>query len=360
MDSLIKELKKVKDFRRCQGRRHPLWLVLLIVILAAMQGYLGYRAMEDFAKANQQLILNKFKIFSKEVPSSSTIRRVIMGVDWLNLQEIFNQWSSQFSEWSELRDWVCIDGKSLSSTVDNLNNSHQNFVSFVSLYSQEYQVVLGLNRFENKHSSEIKQVQEMIGSLPFTKKVFTLDALHCQKPTVQQIIASENHYLITVKKNQKKLYQALESITHSEKPLSINIEQEKSHGRQIKRQVSVFKSIEPLKSNWCGIQSLIRVERWGKRGDKDYHQVAYYISSLLEKAEVFATRIRGHWQIENQLHWVKDVIFQEDSSQIHHFQARTNLSILQTIAMNLFRLLGFVSITEGQRWLNNRWSRLWI
>jgi hypothetical protein len=153
MDSLIKELKKVKDFRRCQGRRHPLWLVLLIVILAAMQGYLGYRAMEDFAKANQQLILNKFKIFSKKVPSSSTIRRVIMGVDWLNLQEIFNQWSSQFSEWSELRDWVCIDGKSLSSTVDNLNNSHQNFVSFVSLYSQEYQVVLGLNRFENKHSS---------------------------------------------------------------------------------------------------------------------------------------------------------------------------------------------------------------
>ncbi|WP_413166690.1 ISAs1 family transposase [Capilliphycus salinus ALCB114379] len=245
------------------------------------------------------------------------------------------------------------------------------------MYSQEYQVVLGLNRFENKHSSEIKQVQEMIGSLPFTKKVFTLDALHsladflldgnhqdrsprCQKPTVQQIIASENHYLITVKKNQKKLYQALESITDSEQPFSINIEQEKSHGRQIKRQVSVFKSIEPLKSNWCGIQSLIRVKRWGKRGDKDDHQVAYYISSLLEKAEVFATRIRGHWQIENQLHWVKDVIFQEDGSQIHHFQARTNLSILQTIAMNLFRLLGFVSITEGQRWLNNHWFKLWI
>lgn len=171
MDSLIKELKKIKDFRRSQGRRHPLWLVLLIVILAAMQGYLGYRAMGDFAKANQQLILNKFKIFSKTVPSSSTIRRVLIGVDWSNLQDIFNQWSSQFNELSDLRDWVCIDGKSLSSTVDNLENSHQNFVSFISLYSQEYQIVLELNRFENKHSSEIKQVQDIIGNLPFTKKV---------------------------------------------------------------------------------------------------------------------------------------------------------------------------------------------
>lgn len=360
MDSLIKELKKVKDFRRSPGRRHPLWLVLLIVILAAMQGYLGYRAMGDFAKANQQLILNKFKIFSKKVPSSSTIRRVIMGVDWLNLQEIFNQWSSQFSEWSELRDWVCIDGKSLSSTVDNLNNSHQNFVSFVSLYSQEYQVVLGLNRFENKHSSEIKQVQDIIRDFPFTKKVFTLDALHCQKPTVKEIIESENHYLITVKKNQKKLDQALESVTNTQEPLSINIEQEKGHGRHIKRQVSVFKSPDLLKPTWCGIQSLIRVERWGNRGNKDDHQIAYYISSLLENAEVFAHKIKGHWQIENQLHWVKDVIFREDNSSISHFQARTNLSILQTMAINLFRLLGFVSITEGQRWLNNRWSRLWI
>lgn len=265
----------------------------------------------------------------------------------------------------------------LGSTVDNFGNSHQNFVSFVSLYSQEYQVVLGLNCFENKRCSEIKQVQEIIEDLPLKNQVFTLDALHsladflldgnhqdrsprCQKQTVQKIIESKNHYLITVKKNQKKLYQALESVAHNQEPLSIKIEQDKSHGRQIKRQVAVFKSIDSLKSSWYEIKSLIRVERWGKRGKKDYHQVAYYISSVWEKADYFSEKIKGHWPIENRLHWVKDVIFKEDDSSIAHFQARTNLSILQTIAINLFRLLGFVSITEGQRWLNNRWSRLWI
>lgn len=283
-----------------------------------------------------------------------------MGVDWSNLEKIFNQWSSQLGELSNEREWLCIDGKSLSSTVQNSDNSHQNFVSFISLYSQRTQWVLAANRFENKHSSEIKQVQGGIRDGSFNNKVFTLDALHCQKQTVQEIIASGNHDLIAVKKNQKKLYKSLESVTTSQEPLSINLEQERSHGRQIKRQVSVFKSPDSLLPIWCGIQSLIRVERWGQRRNKDYHQVAYYISNLLEKAKVFATRIRGHWQIENQLHWVKDVIFKEDASPIRHFQARTNLSILQTIAINLFRLLGFVSITEGQRWLNNRWSMLWI
>ena len=75
---------------------------------------------------------------------------------------------------------------------------------------------------------------------------------------------------------------------------------------------------------------------------------------------MFSQKIKGHWPIENQLHWVKDVIFQEDNSSLCHFQARTNLSIFQTIAINLFRLLGFSSIPEGQRWLNYRWYRLGI
>ena len=277
LDSLIQELQKIKDFRRSPGRRHPLGLVLLIVILGGMQGYLGYRALADLAFANQQLIVQKFNILSKKVRSSSTIRRVLLGVEWLNLQEMFNRWSSQLTQSSDLMDWVCIDGQSLSSTLKNPNNFHQNFVCFVSLSSPSHQMVLGCKRWENKHSSEIKQVQEIIRDLPLTNQVFTRDALHCQKQTVQQIIESENHDLITVKKNQKKLYKTLESVTKSQEPLSISLEQERGHGRQIQRQVSVFKSIDALKSNGYGIPRFIRVERWGKRGNKDSHQVAYYI-----------------------------------------------------------------------------------
>jgi predicted transposase YbfD/YdcC len=80
--------------------------------------------------------------------------------------------------------------------------------------------------------------------------------------------------------------------------------------------------------------------------------------SLTESAQVFAKIIRGYWKIENQLHWVKDVIFEEDKSEISDFQAASNWSILTTIGLNLFRGLGFLSITEGQKWLAERWEKL--
>jgi len=106
------------------------------------------------------------------------------------------------------------------------------------------------------------------------------------------------------------------------------------------------------------LRRIIKVERRGSRGDKTYEETAYYISSLTASAQVFAEIIRGHWKIENQLHWVKDVIFEEDKSQISDFQAASNWSILTTMGLNLFRSLGFLSITERQRWLAERWEKL--
>ncbi len=106
------------------------------------------------------------------------------------------------------------------------------------------------------------------------------------------------------------------------------------------------------------LRRIIKVERRGSRGDKTYEETAYYISSLTASAQVLAEIIRGHWKIENQLHWVKDVIFEEDKSQISDFQAASNWSILTTMGLNLFRSLGFLSITERQRWLAERWEKL--
>ena len=105
---------------------------------------------------------------------------------------------------------------------------------------------------------------------------------------------------------------------------------------------------------------MIQVERWGWRGNLPYQEIVYYISSMSADAETFNQRIRGHWRIENQIHWVKDVILNEDKMKIHQIQATTNFSILKTIVLNLFRGLGFISITEGKRWLGNHWNKLLI
>jgi predicted transposase YbfD/YdcC len=108
------------------------------------------------------------------------------------------------------------------------------------------------------------------------------------------------------------------------------------------------------------VESVIKVTRSGERENKPDKEVAYYISNLKKDAEIFAKIIRGHWGIENRLHWVKDVIFKEDESEIKDFNPATNMSILLTIGINLLRSCGFISITEGQRWLDRKWNRLMI
>ncbi len=152
MNSLIEALKKVKEFRQGKGKRHPLWIVLLIIILGIMQGYTGYRALGDFSKSNRRLLSTTLSIVPQRVPSYSTIRRVILGVGWSNLLQIFNEWAIELLPKNYLRSWIAIDGKSLRSTIKNYSSNSQNFVVIVSFFSQEFGVVLNVNRFENKKS----------------------------------------------------------------------------------------------------------------------------------------------------------------------------------------------------------------
>lgn len=363
MLTLILFLKKVNDPRKKSGKRHPLWLILLLVILGAMFGYLGYRDLESFAKSNQKLIVKNFHLTTDRVPSYSTIRRAMMLIKTSDLIDAFNQWASQLTSSINLTDWVSIDGKCLRSTSQNPQNSSHNFVSIVSLFSQETGLVLGLQKVENKKSSEIRQAQELVKGYPHQGNVFTLDALHCQKETTTLITQSQNDYIIAVKGNQKNLFKQVVEITESQPPKSQFQSVDISHGRHLIRKVSVFdisdQKIQDFdKLKWGKITSLIKVERSGTRGKKEYEHLAYYISSLSLSAEMLAPKVRGHWLIENQLHWVKDVVFKEDIWPRHNYIAVTNLSLLTTIALNLYRFLGFSSLTSGKRWLNYKLEKL--
>ncbi|AFZ11656.1 transposase IS4 family protein [Crinalium epipsammum PCC 9333] len=357
--SLIEHLKKVKDFRKSQGKRHPLWIVLLVVVLGMMSGYQGYREIGHFVKYEQRNLINNLEIFTERLPSCATIRRVMMGMDWQNLSEVFNQWAKENYPQIDETDWLAIDGKSLRSTVTNYADKSQNFGVIVSVFSQLTGLVIALSKIENKSKSEIAEVQDIVRNCGFKGKVISADALHCNQTTTRAIIKSQNNYLIALKKNQNKLYEQVKTLTNMIEPSSRCITKEQSHGRQVTREVTVFNNIIKLK-NWSHIQSLIKVERWGWRGSSPYQETVYYISSMSADAETFNQRIRGHWRIENQVHWVKDVILNEDKMKIHQIQAATNFSILKTIVLNLFRGLGFISITEGKRWLGNHWNKLLI
>lgn len=213
MLTLIEFLKKVHDPRQKSGKRHPLWLILLLVILGLMFGHLGYRDLEAFAKSNQKLLVKTFHLTTERVPSYSTIRRAMMLVKNSDLIDVFNQWASQLTTSIDLTDWVSIDGKCLRSTCQNSQNSSQNFVSIVSLFSQSTGLVLRLQKFDNKKTSEIGQAQELVKGYPNQGNVFTLDSLHCQKETTTLITQSNNDYIIAVKSHQKNLFKQVVEIT---------------------------------------------------------------------------------------------------------------------------------------------------
>ncbi|AFZ49061.1 ISAs1 family transposase [Dactylococcopsis salina] len=357
MSSLISYLKQVKDWRDRSGQRHPLWWVLFIVILGLMMGNLSYRDLAAFGKNKHYYLTRLGKSPKLKSPSYSTIRRAMMGVDNNDLIQVFNQWAAQLSSPDELSNWIAIDGKSIKSTLTDTYGNKQNFASIVSWFSQDNGLVLALEKLENKKTSEIYCVREMVNNTPLSNQVLTLDAVHCQKETIKTINRSRNDYVIAVKKNQPKLYNRLEEIAHNQISDQEDIRTETSHGRQVTRTVSVFRIPETLQEIWISSQCFIKVERKGTRKNKPYHQIVYYLSSCYQTAQNFSKKIQGHWGIENQLHWVKDVIFSEDVSPVHHLQSAVNFSVLKTICLNLFRLLGFLSVTEARRWLG---ERLWL
>ncbi|MBW4499837.1 MAG: ISAs1 family transposase [Scytonema hyalinum WJT4-NPBG1] len=178
--NLIEQLRRVEDFRTLDGRRHPLWLVLLFVIMGTMSGYIGYRAWGDFVKRHRRMLSKTFEIQKHGVPSYSTIRRVVMGVDFDKLAATFNQWAQNYVDLNEC-EWCSIDGKSIKGTVQDYEKSCQNFVSIVSVFASKRGLVLGMEKFENKEESEIITVQNLIAALDIKDAVFSFDSLHCQK-----------------------------------------------------------------------------------------------------------------------------------------------------------------------------------
>jgi predicted transposase YbfD/YdcC len=163
---------------------------------------------------------------------------------------------------------------------------------------------------------------------------------------------------MAVKGNQQNLHRQIQHNTAHKRPTSRYITSERTRNRVTTRTVEVFHDLTDISSEWVGLKSLIKVERVGTRAGQPYHQVAYYISSLIRSAVDFAQGIREHWGIENRLHWVKDVVFDEDNSTIRKGNAPANRSVILAIALNILRRNGHAAITTAQRFLSHDIDKL--
>lgn len=179
--NLIEHLKQIPDYRKSKGKRHALWLVLMLILLGTLCGYRGYRPLADFSEQHWQLLCEILELPAEtRIPSYSTFRRVLQHVDFQPFVALFNDWNRLFIQLME-ETWIAADGKSIKSTLSDYSESYQSFITTVSAFTHQSGVVLYLQVGDNKHTSEIEVVRQLIAALAGQPVVFTLDALHCQK-----------------------------------------------------------------------------------------------------------------------------------------------------------------------------------
>jgi predicted transposase YbfD/YdcC len=348
MFDLYSKLSQLTDIRRGQGKRHPIELVVIIVILGIMNGYDGYRSIGDFVENNREELLSIFKPNKSRLPSFSTIRRVMGKTDFDELCGIFEEWVKSNIEISE-KEWISLDGKAIRGTIPG--ETHK-FVNLVSLFCVDKKQVFSVGKVDEK-SNEIPKVQELIERCPVTRVVFRADAMHCQTKTVEKILEKESFYVLHVKNNQKSLFKKVKFIAEYLLATSSDVTEEKNRGRLEKRKVTVHKDEFDLEHyGWKDIKSIVKVERTVKyRDGRISQEKAYFITNLDEKASFFNKGIRGHWKIENSLHYIKDVTFNEDRLKIRSDSAPQNMSLLRTFVLNIFRKNGYSKIKQATRLL---------
>jgi hypothetical protein len=176
--SLIEHLQGIRDFRT--EPTYPLWVILLLVIMALMSGRHGYRPTARFVQRHQKALLELLQISHPRLPSLSTLRRIMVRLDFVELAAAFNAWAKATFEPSATEQ-IATDGKSIKVSVRDYDQSYQDFINIVSAFSVEQGVVLGLRPMSNQQTSEIETVRQLLETLQLKDVCFSLDALHAQK-----------------------------------------------------------------------------------------------------------------------------------------------------------------------------------
>lgn len=176
--SLITHLKQIPDFRT--QPRYPLWVILLLVIMGTMSGCQGYRALEDFVERHQRVLIELLELPYQRLPSFSTLRRIMVRVDFMALTGAFNGWVSETFP-TVATEQIATDGKGIKASVIDYDKSYQDFINIVSAFSVTQGVVVGLEPMHNAQTSEITTVQTLLSHLHLSGVCFSMDALHTQK-----------------------------------------------------------------------------------------------------------------------------------------------------------------------------------
>ena len=243
----------------------------------------------------------------------------------------------------------------------------------VSAWHTTAGVILGQVKTADK-SNEITAIPELLDALRIEGATITIDAMGCQHAIIDKIVEKKADYIVAVKDNQLTLAQALQEWFAAadagtlDRPFWQDVDTDKGHGRLETRRCVVTDDVawlNDMKQDWTGIQSLVMVESTremvnGRNKGEYSTERRYYISSLPAKAALLNERVRAHWGIENSLHWVLDVAFDEDDCRIRVGDGAQNFAILRRIALNLLKQDRSTKLGIANKRLKAAWDTAYL
>jgi predicted transposase YbfD/YdcC len=322
------------------NKLHKLTDILVIATCAVIAGADGWEEIAEYGNS-KEAFFRQFLELPHGIPSHDTFERVFAKLDPDAFADRFGRWTAEACEATGLVH-VAVDGKSARHSP---KGTFTGCLHLVSAWAVESRLILG-QRSVPEGGHEITTVPDLLAALDLRGAVVTLDAAGCQKATVEQIRRQGGDYVVCVKGNQAGLRDAVAEVFERAGDAEfagcdVASEVGAAHGREEERYVTVVQDPEGLPKGWTdvGAVALVCRERQVK-GKKNESTARYYITSLRVSASVLAGYIRGHWGIENGLHWVLDVSFREDDSRTRAGHAAANLGMLRRVAVSLLKRAG--------------------
>ena len=327
------------DPRVARTRRHKLGDILLIVLVGAICECRGWDDMHDLVAEGSDELRLLFEL-PHGVPSADTLRRVLGALDPSAFRAGFVAWSAALCRSTEGK-LVAIDGKTVRGAFAGPDGGGA--LHLINAWVSENSMVLGQYATDVK-SNEITAIPELIRLLDLRGAVVSIDAMGCQRDIARTLRERGAHYLFGLKGNQPTRHQeVLESFDDAtlarleSSPTTYHAEADKGHGRSEYRRVWVQHDVSWLSRSeqWTDLASLVLVESERTVRGVTSRERRAYISSLVAPAERMFALVRGHWHVENKLHWVLDVTFGEDRARISKRNGAENLSALRKMALNM-------------------------
>jgi predicted transposase YbfD/YdcC len=359
--SLMAYFQDLLDSRKARGKRYSLVTLLVLVFLAKLSGMDSPSAITDWCQARRQELVEVLGLGYSKMPSHSTFRRLF--ADTLS-EEDFEQrmraYTAQQRGAAGSAGALCLDGKKQRGTMAPGESQGE---ATLAIYDPDRQEVLAQTAIE-PGEGEIPAGQQLLEQVDVRHKVVLADALHTQRKLCQQVVEAQGDYLLTVKENQPKLYQDIETLFTRSVPHPRLLDFQsvdktnKGHGRIEQRTLTAV-SLLPGEIDWPYLTQVFRLENrfsYLRKGQvvRVEHKVRYGITSLSRQraqAQRLLALKRQYWGIENGLHYRRDATFHEDATRMSRPHASRNLTTVHNTILSLFARLGCDNAAATRRFL---------